>query len=227
MPLMLELHDSLPCISSRLESILLARLTQVPVIDPEPTPDQLTATSNILASELPINHTATLHPSIPTDYTPKFSTLFSFSHSQIESTGSPRTPGTGIDLTRYEEPTAPTTTSDVSGWRAALQSAYISQSYLTQRQLNLSLLERYGKNAWLIGNSQVEDELRALEQELAAVKKQVEAVEEERRQRQDGVRGEMEGLEESWRSTVGRAIEAEVAGEGLRREILERRRAGR
>jgi len=87
-------------------------------------------------------------------------------------------------------------------------------------------LEKYGNNAWLIANSQVEDELRTLEKELAETKREVEAVEEERRARQEAVRGEVEGLDIAWREGVGRAIQVEVAAEGLRRQILEKRRGG-
>lgn len=111
-------------------------------------------------------------------------------------------------------------------WSQALRQAYTSHAYLSGRQLNLSLLERYGKNAWLVGNSQIEDELRTLEKELAETQRQTEELDEQRRRAQETVRGEIEGLEEAWRNGVGRAIEAEVAGEGLRREILQRSKGG-
>lgn len=67
-------------------------------------------------------------------------------------------------------------------------------------------------------------ELAALERELAAARLKLEEMERERRALQENVKGEIEGLEETWRSTVGRAIEAEVAAEGLRRQIAARRR---
>jgi len=47
-----------------------------------------------------------------------------------------------------------------------------------------------------------------------------------RKSAQEGVAGEIVGLGETWRRGVGRVLETEVAAEGLRREILERRRAG-
>lgn len=40
---------------------------------------------------------------------------------------------------------------------------------------------------------------------------------------QEGVKGEVEGLESAWREGVGRAVEVEVAGWGLEREIRGRR----
>lgn len=91
---------------------------------------------------------------------------------------------------------------------------------------NLSLLETYGKNAWLVSNSQLEDVLRDLEKEVATTKMELEDLERERRSRQGAVGGELEALEKSWREGVGRCIEVQVAAEGLRREVLERRREG-
>lgn len=127
-------------------------------------------------------------------------------------------------MSRYEVPSAPES-NDVAEWRAALRQAYASSEYLSSRLTNLGLLETYGKNAWLIGNSQLEDILKVLEQEVSKAKTEVEEVEAARRRAQEGVKGEMEGLEQAWRTGVGRMIEVEVASEGLRREILERRRA--
>jgi len=107
-----------------------------------------------------------------------------------------------------------------------MQRAYASSTYLSSRLTNLSLLETYGKNAWLIGNSQLEQMLKDLEGDLAGAKRATEGVEEERRFRQEGVRAEMETLEQSWKKSIRSIVEVEIAIEGLRQEILERRRAG-
>lgn len=76
----------------------------------------------------------------------------------------------------------------------------------------------------MIGNEQVSGELAAVEKELAVARSRLEEMERERRALQENVKGEIEGLEDTWRSTVGRAIEVEVAAEGLRRQIAARRR---
>jgi pre-mRNA-splicing factor SPF27 len=91
--------------------------------------------------------------------------------------------------------------------------------------VNLSLLETYGKNAWLVGNSQLEDILRALEKEVDAMKAEQEAVESDRRAAQENAAAEMKGLEEGWRNGVGRMIETQAAAERLRMGILEMKRA--
>lgn len=68
--------------------------------------------------------------------------------------------------------------------------------------------------------------MKELERELADIRIQQEAVENERRAQQEAVRGEMTTLEETWKRGVGRLLETEVAAEGLKQQILERRRAG-
>lgn len=77
-----------------------------------------------------------------------------------------------------------------------------------------------------MGNSQLEDMLKGIEAELADVRKQHEEVEALRRAQQESVHGEIKTLEETWKKGVGRVLETEVAAEGLKQQILERRRAG-
>jgi pre-mRNA-splicing factor SPF27 len=91
---------------------------------------------------------------------------------------------------------------------------------------NLALLEGFGKNAWLVGNSQLEDVLRDLERELARTKQETESVNKSRKAEQEAIEGELDVLEEGWRRGIGRVVEAEIAAEELRREILRRRREG-
>jgi len=110
-------------------------------------------------------------------------------------------------MSRYEAPDEPND-NNASHWRVALQAAYRSTSYLEGRHVNLSLLEEHGKNAWLIGNSQLEEQ----------------SINKARKGAQEGSRGELVALDESWRTGVGKMIEVQVALDGLRKEILKRRR---
>ena len=138
----------------------------------------------------------------------------------------------GIDLSRYEAPEPPARTSDADGnstpnldeWRQTLQKAYTASSHLAMRHENLALLEENGKNAWLIGNSQLEDILRGIEKELTDTKETAEAVNKERKVAQEASKGELVGLEESWKRGVGAILDVELAAEGLRMQILEQRR---
>lgn len=137
-------------------------------------------------------------------------------------------PLNGIDLSRYEAPEPPARSSDgapnLDEWRETLRKAYTSSYHLSARHENLSLLEENGKNAWLIGNSQLEDILRGLEKELAETKEAVENVNKERKIAQEAGMGELVGLEETWKRGVGAILDVELAAEGLRLKILEQRR---
>ncbi|EKG12464.1 Breast carcinoma amplified sequence 2 [Macrophomina phaseolina MS6] len=210
MPLIHESHDSLPYVDVPLTDT--DRLAAAALIDAELDPSSTAAT-------------APLHPLIPASYEPSFPPLIAREHERLAA-GAPKDAGAGIDLSRYEALDAPAADpSDLDAWRATLRAAYISSSFLTARVTNLSLLERYGKNAWLVSNAQLEAELRDVEADLAAAKEGVERVEQARRSAQQAAAPEMVLLEEGWRTGVKRVVETEAAAEGLRRKILERKRA--
>lgn len=178
---------------------------------------------------------AQLHPALipAARYTPAFSAALEQEHARLQA--DPASKLSAIDLARYEDLEAPPTTTPTSEedkpellaqWKEALQQAYTSSEYVNARLTELGLLEKFGKNAWLISNSQQEDMLKSIEAELAHVRKQHEEVEAIRRQQQESVHGEIKTLEETWKRGVGRVLETEVAAEGLKQQILEQRRAG-
>ncbi|MCJ1250278.1 hypothetical protein MMC30_007504 [Trapelia coarctata] len=213
MPLILESHDSLP------------------YIDADPTPSTRAQISALVNAELSPAYTTEPHPLLPSPPSPKFSPLISAELARIAAKESLN----AIDTTRYEAlepPASPDPTSDetrpqlLEEWRSALRKAYTSSTYLSNRLQNLALLDQFGKNAWLVGNSQLEEILKGIEKELVEARGEVEAVEADRRAAQEGVEGEMEGLDEGWRKGVGRLVEVLVAGEEVRHEILDRRREG-
>lgn len=70
----------------------------------------------------------------------------------------------------------------------------------------------------------MEDILRDLERELAETRDGVEEVNRQRKIMQENGRGEIVGLEESWKKGVGAVLDVEVAAEGLRAQALGRRR---
>lgn len=128
-------------------------------------------------------------------------------------------------MTRYEAVDMPDESQDGAQYRDTLAKAYSQSSYLSWREMNLGMLEKYGKNSWLISNSQLEHILKQLEVELADTKKQLEEEEAVRRTQQEAVAGEMVGLQDGWKKGIGKLLETELAVEGLRQQILERRRA--
>jgi pre-mRNA-splicing factor SPF27 len=179
--------------------------------------------------------TSDLHPALipAATYKPTFSDFIQREHARLDD--HPTSKLSGIDLTRYEdldapENTKPTTDEDkpelLERWNKALRQAYTSSEYVQGRLTQLGLLEKFGKNAWLVGNSQLEDILKGIEAELADVRKQQEEVHMMRRSQQDNQSGEIKTLEHTWKKGVGRVLETEVAAEGLKMQILDKRRAG-
>ncbi|KAF5656743.1 BCAS2 family protein, partial [Fusarium heterosporum] len=133
----------------------------LPYVDQEPTPEDLAAARALITVE------ASSQPPQPTSNTePTFSPAITTELERISNS----TPLAPLDLSRYEapSPSAPPTT--------ALPAAAVAQSYLSSRLTNLQLLEKWGKNAWLLGNHGLEAELQALERELAATKREVDIV---------------------------------------------------
>ena len=87
-------------------------------------------------------------------------------------------------------------------------------------------MDKFGKNAWLIGNAQLENILKGIEKELLETKEQIEEVSRARRSIQEGVKGEMDGLSEGWKKSIGRLVEVQLAAEQARRDSLAKRREG-
>jgi len=210
-------------------SLTTAVHDSLPYIDAEPTPAERASALALIMEEVGSEQT-TDHPSPAALATQHFSPLMESELLRIENKQALK----AIDRSRYEAVEPPSTSPEsdertpetMVTWRNALQKAYTAQSYLIGRTTNLELLEKYGKNAWLIGNVQSEDVLRGLEKELAERKAEIDSVVIERKNAQEAVGGEVKGLEEAWKRGVGRVLETEVAAEGVRREILERRREG-
>lgn len=194
----------------------------LPYIDPEPTPEQRAAAEALIVAEQPSSD------GTPADITlsPLREAHFSAFITQELERVAAKQPLRSIDLARYEEQDELPSSASLEDRQGALSRAYTANNYLTSRYTHLSLLDSFGKNAWLVGNWQTEAELATLERELAETKRQIEIVNNGRRRAQEEVGGEMKGLEETWKKGVGRVLETEIAVEGLRRQVLEMRRAG-
>ncbi len=129
-----------------------------------------------------------------------------------------------LDLGRYSSLDPPAEDATKVELEEALARAAVAHQYVAGRRAHLALLDSWGKNAWLVGNWQVEGELRAIERELAETKRMIDVVTIQRKNAQEAVGAELKGLDETWRRGVGRVLETEAAVEGLRREVLEARR---
>jgi pre-mRNA-splicing factor SPF27 len=195
-------------------------------VDAEPSAQNRVDIQKIISAELPANYQTTLHPNLPPPPEERISSLM---QKELERKESNLPMDGGIDLSRYEAPDPPSPSGKepsevLEDWRNALQKAYTSSSHLSTRHENLSLLDQHGKNAWLIGNSQLEEILRGLEKELAETKESTEALHKQRKMAQEARRGELVGLQDAWKRGVGGIIDVELAAENLRMAILEKRR---
>jgi pre-mRNA-splicing factor SPF27 len=197
-------------------------------IDPEPTAEQRAAAEALIATErleVPDDpQHALLVPLFELNFTPAI-------QAELERVAAKK-PLKALDLGRYEAqdsiPDADsgdtTPGTQQAQLRTTLSRAYTSAIYLQARSAELALLDSYGKNAWLVGNWQLEAELKALEVELAETKRSVDRLAVRRRETQEAVAGEMSTLEETWKRGVAQVLETEVAAEALRRDLLTRRR---
>ncbi|KAI1762399.1 Pre-mRNA-splicing factor SPF27 [Hypoxylon sp. FL1150] len=198
----------------------------LPYVDPEPTPDERAAAESLIATEQEYTSDYSPAPRDPiaaaSSTTPNFSPLITAELERVAA----KQPLRAIDLSRYEasDPDSSLSPSDPASLQSSLSRAYSAAAYLSGRHAHLQLLDAYGKNAWLVGNWQLEAELRSLEKELDETRKEVDVVNIQRRRAQDEVGGELKGLDDTWRRGVGRVLETEVATEGLRQQVLERQR---
>lgn len=183
-----------------------------PDIDHEPSTEALDAARALIAAEQ-----ATFAPSdLPEAKEPTFSPVVQTEIARAASS----TPLEPLNLSRYETQDLPADQQSSSeDLRRPLQNSFVSSSYLNSRLDNLTLLDKSGKNAWLVANYQLEAELRSIESELAATKREIDVLNAARASRQNEVKAEMLGLEETWRNGVGRVLETEVAVEDLRQQI--------
>ncbi|RMJ20616.1 BCAS2 domain-containing protein, partial [Aspergillus sp. HF37] len=162
-------------------------------IDPDLTAQARANAEHLIASELPAEHQTTEHPSMPSLQEPRFTLLL---QQELDRIAAGQGLTGGIDVTRYEapEPPAPSISGeapDLDSWRQTLRKAYTASHHLTTRHENLELLEESGKNAWLIGNSQLEELLRGTEKELAETRDDVEEVNRQRKVAQENGRAEL------------------------------------
>ncbi|KAH8589467.1 Pre-mRNA-splicing factor SPF27 [Bisporella sp. PMI_857] len=219
-------------------------IESLPYIDSEPTALERSAAQSLIDAELSLAQPSEplTHPSLP-DLPPQNPSPYMQAELSRISRGEKLQ---AIDAKRYEELDPPAEKkkrkkgrgkakagADEEGeegeeeeWRSVLRKAYTNLTYLRGRETNLHLLDEFGKNGWLISNSVLEDELRAIESELKQRKEEIDRVVVERQGAQQNVAGEMRGLQEGWKRGVGKVLEVEVAAEGVRREVLERRREG-
>ncbi|KAM0255483.1 hypothetical protein ACHAQJ_005710 [Trichoderma viride] len=189
----------------------------LPYIDPEPSSQALAAAHALVAAE---QSTFSPPPTQPFKEA-SFSAAITTELSRLASS----TPSQTLDLSRYEAQEIPPPTgkqqqaSSPDDLRKPLSNAFVSSSYLSSRAQNLKLLDAHGRNAWLLSNYHLEDELRSLERDLADTKRDIDLLNAARASRQNDVKAEVQGLEHNWRAGVGRVLETEIAVQELKEQV--------
>ena len=199
-------------------------LKVIKALEQAPDNESRIAITQLINSEISLDAENTEHPSLSSAREPNLPPLIQAEIERIESESSDdsynREISKAIDITRYEAPDVPNLSASGSQWRTAFRQVQINDSYLSERILNLGLLERYGKNCWLIGNSFMEDILTQLQSQLVETRREIENVEKRRKEKQASVSGEMIALGESWKEGIEKLLAAEAATERLRLKIL-------
>ncbi|OAP59003.1 hypothetical protein AYL99_06300 [Fonsecaea erecta] len=188
----------------------------LPYIDPDITDAERQRAKASIARHLPKDYLSTPHPSLAPLPAVNFSETFRQEINRVAA-GQPRQQG--IDVSRYEAPDEPASDSDQATLKEVLRNAYILTTFLSDRHTNLQLLDEFGKNAWLIGNSQTEQILQVLERELTGLKTETESINRARKATQEQSKGELLTLQENWKRGIGKILEIQVATDELRRQL--------
>lgn len=125
----------------------------------------------------------------------------------------------GVDLGRYEASEEVSPESDIETLKSVLRTTYTNISYLRDRETNIALLEEYGKNSWLIGNSHLDDVQKRLDSELANLRTRTEETNRARKMLQEDAHGELLGLAETWKRGIDKIIQTQLASDGLEQQL--------
>lgn len=181
--------------------MISSQLDALSFIDAEVSAEERAAVAQLIEQEVETTTTANLHPDLAAI---RPSRLSSELEDYISNISVHR--GHGIDPSRYN-----LTDKDTADTR----KLYLLAFYAQQRCENLELLAQYGKNQWLLGNDQFEQDLKALELVLQADGTRVRQLAIEREAQQTDVRVTFDYLENKWRESLKNVVDVNVACLGL------------
>nr|WJH19496.1 Spliceosome-associated protein SPF 27 [Euglena gracilis] len=196
---------------------LPARVTvdALPYIDP-PVPEDLQNYVNALIEEemtrfSPANYLEHLPPP-PLQLTPLLAQEF-----ERVRKGAPLQ---ALDTRRYEIPQPPAAgRADVGKWREAVSNAYAQLEHQSLRIINLDLLNKHGKSAWLRHNQYLEAQQEPLAAAQRQLKRKIDEVNRSRKSLQVGAAHKLRQLEETWRQLVEKNVELQLECDRLQRRI--------
>jgi hypothetical protein len=177
--------------------MISSQLDALSFIDAEVSAEERAAVAQLIEQEVETTTTANLHPDLATIRPSRLSAEL---EDYIANISVHR--GCGIDASRYT-----LTDKDTTDTR----KLYLLAFYAQQRRENLELLAQYGKNQWLLGNDQFEQDLKALELALQADGARVRQLAIDREAQQTDVRVTFDYLESKWRESLKNVVDVNVA----------------
>ncbi|KAK9388963.1 Pre-mRNA-splicing factor SPF27 [Lipomyces mesembrius] len=105
-----------------------------------------------------------LHPSIPSLPEFKFTPLIQDALTRVSQANGDITAISGIDLSRYSS--LDFEADDPVEQQENLRKAYVALGYTQIRKDNLDLISLVGRNQWLLGNDELEQDLKTLEEDV-------------------------------------------------------------
>ncbi|KAG9014830.1 hypothetical protein FRB94_008988 [Tulasnella sp. JGI-2019a] len=122
-----------------------------------------------------------------------------------------------LDTLRYKLP-GPIDDTE-SAWRAALDNAKAQLEHQKTRQLNLSLLQTYGANAWRIHNYLTEAAAVQYEKALERLQDQTTELNRNRKNSQILAGNQLTSLETRWTELISTVLQLELANVALEGEL--------
>ncbi|PHH61910.1 hypothetical protein CDD81_7715 [Ophiocordyceps australis] len=186
----------------------------LPYIDPDPSPESLSAARALIATSPSSNPPPPLPSSPPISFSPALEEYFC--HISANTSSAP------LSLSRYEAQDlgSPTCTAvSIEAIRSGLENSCLSYTYLEARAENLALLENSGAQAWLCANYHAEHLLAQTEALLAQQRRAIDLLNARRLERQQSVADELRTLDDAWRKGVARVVETQLAVQNIRQQI--------
>ncbi|KAK9241045.1 Pre-mRNA-splicing factor SPF27 [Lipomyces kononenkoae] len=140
---------------------------------PEPVPEIRKQVEDQIRRDLALHPPPKtgVHPSIPALPEFKFTPMIQDALTRISEANGDVSAIRGIDLSRYTS--LDFEAEDPASQEENLRKAYVALGYTQIRKDNLDLMSLVGRNQWLLGNDELEQDLKTLEQDV--MRKQNEA----------------------------------------------------
>ncbi|KAF8898386.1 breast carcinoma amplified sequence 2 [Infundibulicybe gibba] len=128
-------------------------------------------------------------------------------------------PFPALDTLRYQLPEPTSNPGTDAEWDAALKNARAQLEHQHARQTNLTLLQKYGPNAWRIHNHLLEATAVQTERALEELRQLTVDVNRERKNNQDRLGQQLTTLETRWTELISSVLQIEMANVALDAEI--------